>query len=561
MVSSSDENTGKRFGRYKIITQLATGGMAQIYKAETSGKKVFTLKRILDEYSKQSDFIKMFLEEAKLSLSLNHPNIVRTLDLGQFDGSYYLAMEYVYGRDLGSLLRNSVEKSIYIPIDVACHIILQCCRALDYAHSRTDSFGKPLGLVHRDISPPNIMISYNGESKILDFGIAKAVSLAPKQKTRSGVLKGKFCYMSPEQAQGNPLDLQSDLFSLAIVLHELLTSKSLFFTPDEIDTLERVRRADVHPPSRTRKGIPKELDKIVLKALDRKKSNRYESCAEFGRAIRKFLNTNYPRSDARTVAKFVRGLFREDFQNRYDESVNEGWKDILVSGASDDELILNRTAKDMDDPSVRVKSFIDSQDIPWIHRVLYDPKISAKFVKYGIFSALLFLLVAGSTYVGFSKKAQEEIKTLAMRVEKVFSEPLPTGDEVSLDDVGEVSPGRFAEWKKKAGEAQERGDLNAALHSLDQALEINPFETELLIRRNFIRMAQGQYQESCRWFEIQTEISKADKLLSSAICEEIQGEEKQAFLLYSDFLKRFPNDPRSAQVNEVIQMIRKKAKP
>jgi serine/threonine-protein kinase len=542
---------GKKFGRYSILELLATGGMARIFKARTGHEKILTLKKILPEYSTNQDFIRMFLEEAKISLQLKHPHVVRVLDFGQIETNYYLAMEYVFGRDLGSMLRICAETRVYIPVDVACLIILQCCRGLDYAHSMTDSFGKPLGLVHRDISPPNILISYNGEAKILDFGIAKAVRASGRRNTRSGVLKGKFSYMSPEQASGEALDHQSDLFSLGIVFHELLTSRSLFYSDDEIETLERVRKAKVEPPSRFRKDLPKELDRIVLKALALKKRNRFSTCLEFADAIRTFLKAEYPRSDARNVARFVRSCFYEDYQKRIKVTLAEGWKDTLAVGAADDEIMLDRTFSEQDSLMTRKHE----EEISWFQRLIYDPITRDRFRRHfaTVFGGIV--IVAALSFSVFTGKATLFLDAF----QKAIHSPSATSESVTPSSP-QVAPamapeGSFSDWVQK-GQAAEEQDPNEALKYYLQALSINPFEQSVLIRKNFMLLAIGEFDEACRWFHAKQDLGMADRLLSDAACSEIQGETQRAMDSYSNFLEKFSADTRAKNVRGLFEILK-----
>lgn len=559
MSDLQDENSeAKKFGRYTIVELLATGGMARIFKARTTHENVLTLKKILPEYSTNPDFIKMFLEEAKISLNLKHPNVVRVLDFGQIEGNYYLAMEYVFGRDLGSMLRTCAEKRVYIPIDVACLIILQCCRGLDYAHSMTDTFGTSMGLVHRDISPPNILLSYNGEAKILDFGIAKAVKGAGRRNTRSGVLKGKFSYMSPEQASGEPLDHQSDLFSLGIVFHELLTSRSLFYSDDEIETLERVRKARVDPPSKNRKDLPKELDRIVLKALTLKKKNRFQTCAEFADAIRSFLKSEYPRSDARTVAKFVRSCFFEDYQKRSKVTLTEGWKDILAVGAADDEILLDRTFSEQDSLSTRPRD----DDISWMQRLLYDPKTSANLGRKLRIAAFIVIVLGLGLFIYQSGRLTEAVRTIQQWTQMSSTQnsevknSQPTTD-LSAPKIDDAPEGSFSDLVSK-GAAAEATNPEAALKFYLRALSINPFERAVLVRKNFMLLATGSFEEACRWFRDQKDLAPEDRLLSDAGCAEIQGENQRASDSYAVFLQKFSNDPRAAEIRKILDYLKRK---
>ncbi len=543
--------------------------MAQIYKAETPNGKVFTLKKILSDFSSNPEFIKMFLEEAKISLQLKNPHIVRVLDFGQVEGVYFLAMEYVFGRDLGTLLRTCVEKKVYVPIDVACFMMLQCAKALDYAHTWVDELGKPSEIVHRDISPPNILISYNGEPKILDFGIAKAQRSPNRRNTRSGVLKGKFSYMSPEQATGQPLNGSSDQFSLGIVLHELLTCRSLFYSKDEMETLERVRKADVPAPRKFRPEIPKELEKIVMKSLSRKTRSRFKSCREFAEALRDFLRTNYPRTDARTVARFTRSLFPQDFQTRSQSALREGWVDVLVAGGADEDLLLDKTFSE--EMAQRHLGADRRENVSVWQRALYDPHVNAQ-VKSWIWKSALIVGVMGLGAVGWSggyiqrlpQAASTTFNQLlsfdwAAYLSTAGSKPTPSVTNTDTKSPDETVPfGGFAYWKKLADEAEANGQWEEAEVALKRAIEINPFETSLQSRREFVSLYQGQLDSGCRYFQTTPDVSPADKLLASSICAEGRGDWIKAASGYQDFLRLYAQDPRASKVSWALKQLRGK---
>lgn len=540
----------ERFGRYTLMEPLAKGGMAQIYKAITPNGKIFTLKKILQDYSDNPEFIKMFLEEAKISLNLKHPNIVRVLDFGQVDGSYFLAMEYVFGRDIGTLLRTSVEKRIHVPIEVACTIIWHAAKALAYAHTFVDSFGKQSPIIHRDISPPNILVSYNGDSKVLDFGIAKATKSQSRQNTRSGVLKGKFSYMSPEQALGEPLTPQSDLFSLGIVFWELLTSRSLFYSQDEMETLERVRKADVESPRKHRKDIPSSLERIVMTALRRRTKDRYASCADFADAIRVFLKNEYPRTDARAVAKFVRACFPEDFQKRSRQSLREGWVDILVSGAEDDELLLDHSIDGMITPR---PTATHEERLSLFQRLVYDPRLHPKFLKMAVGGVAIGIVLV----IGFFAYRSGQFKTLTWfhtQPEKSIS---PSAQiETPKTSISPSGPG-YAHWIQKADEAEAAGDLSKTEQYLTEAQEINPLDASLQLRLQFLRLAMGNGEKACQALSQVQGISEADRLLSDAICLEFRGDLQRALASYLSFATHYPEDLRNSKIKLVVESIRR----
>ncbi|MGA0163449.1 MAG: protein kinase domain-containing protein [Bdellovibrionota bacterium] len=542
--SDSEERSEKKFGRYEIIEQLATGGMARIYKASTSANRVYSLKKILPDFSKNEEFIHMFLQEAKISLNLKHPNVIRVYDFGQVDESYYLAMEYVFGQNLGAILKKSVSTKIHIPIPIASYLILECCRGLDYAHSLTDSFGNNIGVIHRDISPPNILVSYNGEPKILDFGIAKAVSVAQARVTRSGVLKGKFSYMSPEQARGEDLNPQSDVFSLGIVFWELLTSQSLFYSKDELETLERVRKANVKAPSKIRKSVPRELDKIVLKALDPKLKKRFSSCREFAEAISQFMDKNYPHTDHRDVAKFVRLLFATEFQEKRGQAIRESWKDVFVSGGSDDEIMLDRSSNFTNTTQTKKR---DHAQPSFLARLIYDPKWGSITRKVTETSLVLFALGIFSFYF-LKSDFYQNLKSEWLSTSEASAPPAkisaPSTPPTTLEVRG------FQWWLDRASELETRGNLDEALAAYERALEINAYDQTALVKKHFLRIRKDGDSQSCQWFRNQADLSRADKSFAAALCFEARNQKIKALEAYDEFIREFPKDLRTSEANE-----------
>ena len=281
--------------------------MAQIYLAKTKGlagfEKYLALKIINSEYANEQRFIQMLIDEAKITVSLSHVNIAQVFDLGHVDGIYYIAMEYVDGLDILRLVNGLHRLDEKVPIEAAIFIARQVCAGLDYAHSRTDPNGSPLNLVHRDISPQNILVSCNGEVKIVDFGIAKAAGLSTK--TQAGVVKGKVNYMAPEQVMGKPADRRCDVFSLGIVVWEMLTSQMVYSGDNVGDLVAKVRRAKIAPPSSVRKDIPPELDGIVLRALAANPQERYQTAHDFQAALTNFLSLRDPNYSASDVARLI----------------------------------------------------------------------------------------------------------------------------------------------------------------------------------------------------------------------------------------------------------------
>ena len=301
---------GTQFGQYLLMEHIATGGMAEVYKARMMGmegfQKTVAIKRILPHLTDNEEFVTMFVDEAKLAAQLNHNNIIHIYDLGKIDRSYYIAMEYIDGRDLRSILQECRDRGQHVPLPMALYLATLLASALDYAHRRRDFENRDLGLVHRDVSPQNVLISNEGDIKLCDFGIAKAASKA--SHTRAGALKGKLQYMSPEQAWGKDIDHRSDIFSLGLVVYEMLTLEKVFSGESELSILEQVRNPKVEPPSALNPEVPPEVDAIVLRALETDRDDRYQSARDLHRDLEKVMRQKNWSCSVADVARFLADL-------------------------------------------------------------------------------------------------------------------------------------------------------------------------------------------------------------------------------------------------------------
>jgi eukaryotic-like serine/threonine-protein kinase len=300
-------------GRYKLLALLATGGMAEIYVARQVGihgfERLVVVKKILPNLARDKRFLDMFFDEARIAAQLNHPNIVQIYDLGQEGDSYFIAMEYLEGESLGYLVTQSRKTGIHLPADLAAGIIVQVCDGLDYAHKLCDDTGKPLHIVHRDVSPQNIIVLFSGGVKIVDFGIAKATS--QMHLTQVGTLKGKVSYMSPEQCMGQPVNAASDVFSLGIVFWEILARRRLFKQENEVTTLQSIVYDEVPAVSSIRPEVPKGLSDIIDCALQKNPANRYKNASEMATAIRGYLRQTGAAAGVQEIASFVDRVFAD----------------------------------------------------------------------------------------------------------------------------------------------------------------------------------------------------------------------------------------------------------
>jgi len=298
------------FGRYQLLQKIGAGGMAEVYKARMRGEqgfeKIVAIKRIVPHMATNAEFVTMFVDEAKLAAQLNHNNITHIYDLGKVDAWHYIAMEYVEGKDLRTLLKLGKERGFPLAGELALFIAAKIANALDYVHRRPAPDGSELNLVHRDVSPQNILISDEGDIKLCDFGIAKAASKV--STTMSGALKGKLQYMSPEQAWGKKLDRRSDIFSLGSVLYEMLTGAPLFEGDTDMSVLESVREGEVAPPTSRGVEVPKRVDQIVLKALAKNPQERYQNASEFEKDLHAVLYTYQPSPGPADLAIYMHRL-------------------------------------------------------------------------------------------------------------------------------------------------------------------------------------------------------------------------------------------------------------
>ncbi len=302
------------FGKYTLLERIAVGGMAEVFLAVQSGlhgfEKHLAIKRIRPHLCGEESFVRMFLHEAKLAAQLQHPNIVQIFDLGRIGESYFIAMEYISGRDMSRVVPRAEKLGIMFPIEYAAAIATSVLDGLAHAHVKTDPFGEPLHIVHRDITPENIMVGWNGNVKILDFGIAKASSQS--DQTRAGEIKGKLSYMSPEQAMGKSLDARSDIFSLGIVLYEWITGYRLFTGENEMAILKSIIEGKIYPPSYFREEVPESLEDILMRALAKDREERSQSAREMQFDLLQWLSkAEFSPSNAH-LANFMKQMFAEE---------------------------------------------------------------------------------------------------------------------------------------------------------------------------------------------------------------------------------------------------------
>lgn len=306
----------ERFGRYLILDHLVDGGMAKISRALYLGEqadKIVVIKTMKPQFSEDESFKTMFMDEVKVTFKLVHPNITQTYDYGFINNQLYVVMEYCDGKNLKEFMNKLHLQDSIFRIDLAVYVIAQACLGLYYAHNFTDKMtGKNANIIHRDISPQNIMLTYDGGIKIIDFGIAKAESNS--EATKTGTIKGKFSYLAPEYIEGKKLDPRYDEFALAITLWEMLCGKKLFSHKNDIEVLKKIQECYVPAPSTVNSKIPKALDEILLKALSKDRENRYADLYEFHMVLMKFLNANYPDFHPKELVDLAQKIFSDEIK-------------------------------------------------------------------------------------------------------------------------------------------------------------------------------------------------------------------------------------------------------
>jgi serine/threonine protein kinase len=305
---------GTRFGRYELVSRLGRGGMAETWRARLMGEagvtKPVLIKKVLPEYANDDAFTAMFISEARISATLSHGNVAQVYDFGRVDEEYFRAMEFVDGQPLDRILKRALQENLPgIPVPLATFIGLEMCRGLHYAHTRKDDRGKLLGIVHRDISPDNVLISYEGQVKIVDFGIAKARELRGFN-TEPGIVRGKYLYFSPEQARGEQVDARTDVWATGIVLYQMLCGQLPVQGGSQYTTQRRLMVGEFPPPRELNPELPRELDDIIMSALAVEHEQRLASCQALGDALAGFLYSTAPRFSTEALGHFTQELFR-----------------------------------------------------------------------------------------------------------------------------------------------------------------------------------------------------------------------------------------------------------
>jgi serine/threonine protein kinase len=323
----ADVSAGFRLGKYEIVRRLAAGGMAEIFLARVSGlsgfQKMVVIKRILPQLATKSDFVEMFLDEARIAATLQHPNVVQMYDVGVVDGNYFIAMEYLHGEDVRSIMKALFRAEEKLPLEQALNIVIGLASGLHYAHEKVGFDGRPLNIIHRDVTPQNVIVSYEGGVKLLDFGIAKASNRFGE--TRFGTLKGKVPYMSPEQCRGEPLDRRSDIFSLGIMLYELTLGKRLYKGHSDFEVLKQIVEGTVILPHEIDPDYNPRLEEIVMRGLEKERDKRYQTARALQSDLEALVREEKLYVSPISLQQFMEHLFGKKI---------EAWRDAQAQGKS-----------------------------------------------------------------------------------------------------------------------------------------------------------------------------------------------------------------------------------
>jgi eukaryotic-like serine/threonine-protein kinase len=431
------------FGKYQIIRRLAVGGMGEVFLARQSGvagfDRLVILKSLLPDLASQEDFVHQFLDEARVAATLNHPNIVSIYEVGLWNGTYFIAMEYIRGDNLARLQRVAERVKKRLPVDVAAYIVHDAAQALDHAHTATDLQGRALSIVHRDVSPQNIMVRTDGVTKVVDFGIAKAANRS--SRTATGLLKGKVQYMAPEQVQGQDLDGRADQFALGVVLWEMVAGRKLFQGKNEIDILRAVIQAPIEPLTAVAPETPLALSQCVARMLERDREQRYSSLAEAAQDLKRFLEAGGMKSAQENTSELVRDLLGEE--------ISAKTVDLTPSGANNFVINLSQSQPPSTSPTAAANAAL----------------LRRSSARLGVGAGALFALaLAGGTAAFLLSPAPEP---LAPEPLSLPAPPMGGAPEAAVPTPPPVSPPRYMLETQPPGATVKEGARVLGLTPLD----------------------------------------------------------------------------------------------
>ena len=487
---------GAPIGRYQLITPLASGGMAEIWLARQPGlrgfEKVVVIKRMVGALEEDPEHVEMFISEARLAAALTHQHVVQIYELGQEQGSFYIAMEFIDGESMSTVWKEGLRKNKPLPGPLVAQLIAWAAEGLHYAHTRTDVDGKPLVIIHRDVSPQNLIVTYDGSVKLVDFGIAKVASSA----TVSGKLKGKLAYMSPEQGRSEPLDARSDVFSLGVVLFELVTRTRLFPRLEDLDILKAVVSNQPLPRAQERRpDVPDALDRIIARALAPRREDRFATARDLQVALEDWLLKTGRRTTGADVADYMKSLFAERIEQRR----------ALIEAAKRGELTPGRPSRAGESGGayeVRPAAVDDPQEaftlsfVPRRRRPRFDWKVAATAAVAVAAAVVIAVLAAGGPGGGelaLGPEPEAAAPDAALEAPPAHTtlavESRPPGAHVLIDGIGRgATPVELTDLDL----GEHRMTVSAEGHlSEERTLTIRPAAERVTLIVNLVREPQA----------------------------------------------------------------------
>ncbi|MFP3870321.1 MAG: protein kinase domain-containing protein [Syntrophobacteria bacterium] len=451
-----------RFGKYLLLNKIAVGGMAELYQAKITSvegfEKLVAIKKILPHLAQDKNLVHMFIDEAKLAAMLTHHNIVQIYDLGSMEDTYFIAMEYIHGMNLRNIRNKAQQKEPPLPPEYALYITGRICAGLAFAHNLKDFQGNPLGFIHRDISPQNILVTYEGEVKIVDFGIAKAAKR--RSDTQVGMLKGKVAYMSPQQAAGKPIDHRSDIFATGILLYEMITGRRMFEGSD-LEILDQVRKAEFEPPERIVTGLHPKIYEVLHRALAKQLELRYQSCDAMLADVEECLSTFSVRPGAHNLAQYMKNLFAEEIA-----------AETHALQRSETQILPDRAegAEETSTPQPESEQTLTYNGAPlWSRRRLWFGILSVAGVVLGLY--LAFSLRQHSTPAPVT--ASHRVPAVSSPGKNpVASTPPPTTQSTPRGGPNATEPEQTK--REQAMQALEKEQFAGAVQLFEEALARNP---------------------------------------------------------------------------------------
>jgi eukaryotic-like serine/threonine-protein kinase len=441
--------TPVRIGRYRVLGELGVGGMGALYLARAEGpggfERLLAIKMLLPHLCRNRSFVDMFLDEARITAMIHHPNVVQTFEVGEHEGQYFIAMDYVSGETLASMLTHTWKVGRPFPVDLGAYVIECAAEGLHAAHELRDRDGRAQGVVHRDVSPQNILVGYDGIVRVVDFGIAKAADRL--SHTGTGVRKGKAAYMSPEQIRTEAIDRRADVFSLGVLLWETTVGKRLFKAHNEVATIDRVMRKAIPSPRRVHSDYPRELERIVERALERDRDHRYQSARELADDLRSFLSVRSSMPGPTTLAGLMDAIFPERKRAR---------TALVKQAALDEPATLIRPASEEDEDFLDVDSDVHDERTGFEAPIASLPPPSGvdPIAWLGVAFGVLGLGLALAVVLWFGREEEEEPRATPIRSQIVAPPPV-----VAPAPSPEPAPPPKIKAKKKSKKAKRRSDL------------------------------------------------------------------------------------------------------